>query len=196
MVFLKQCILTAVYYVFSLMCVFAILYEAHPCATQKNYSLTESFGRRSEATPELRSYLFVSALAVTCSFLLALCILLTIIDILNIVKNGEREMYFPSVWLCIHIIYTLMLSIGWILIMAKCVTKLAQIQVQILLSVLNAMVSSTFLVMANIYKQQLREQQNISMQGIYHNTTEIQQQVVNEHNVECPPSYWELYRPT
>jgi hypothetical protein len=51
-------------------------------------------------------------------------------------------------------------------------------------------------VMANIYKQQLREQQNISMQGIYHNTTEIQQQVVNEHNVECPPSYWELYRPT
>jgi hypothetical protein len=50
-------------------------------------------------------------------------------------------------------------------------------------------------VMVNIYKQQMREQQNIDMQRLFHNTTEIQQ-MSNEHNEESPPSYLELYRPT
>jgi hypothetical protein len=134
----------------------------------------------------------VVALVVTCTFLLALCILLTIIDIIVLVEEQQGTLYTVSVWLFTHTAYTLMLLVGWILVMEKCIAKLAQMEEQLLLSATSAVVSSVFLVKVNNYKQYLRERQDVFLNV----GTEFQQEVFGQYNMDPPPSYSELFEST
>jgi hypothetical protein len=147
-------------------------------------SVTKSSVSGNENADLLQLLLLMTVLSLYCTFFLALCILVIIIDILMLVRNRQDNLVLMYVWVFTQTLHILMVLAEFLTVMPWCITKVHQLEIPSLLSVLNAVYTAFFLMIVYVYKQQIKVQQNKNIQEISWKSipTEVQQEVINEHN--------------
>lgn len=178
---LNQCIITTLYYIVTLVCFLIFVFQANPCAIVRE-SVIKSKVSGIEDAGLLQLFLLMTALSLYCTFFLALCILVIVIDILMLVRNRQENLVLIYVWICTQTVHILMVLAEFLTVMPWCITKVRQLEGPFLLSISNAVYTAFFLVIVYVYKQQIKAQQKTNIKEISWKSipVEVQQEVINE----------------
>jgi hypothetical protein len=179
---LNQFIAIALYYFVGLLCFFAFQAQVNPCVKLGN-SVSKWKVSENEGSNVVHFLLFVTVFSLNCMFFFSLYILLLIIDILMLVRLRQEDVCLLRVWICAQTIHILIIFAEFLTLMPWCITKLHHIEGPFMISTLNAVFTCFFLVALHVYKQHLKVQQQLCIEEVswYTFPTEVQQEVINEH---------------